>query len=131
MTPNFTFHKIPSRLRAWLCGLLGSALLAACASAPVAPVWQGEAKDALDRANAAYLEGDSRVALAEMARVRQAISGTGRADWLANADARKPVSPKPRQVANSNATICRVKLFAMFLGAIHAYRTRFDSTNDP
>ena len=86
MTPNFTFYKIPSRLRAWLCGLLGSALLAACASAPVAPVWQGEAKDALDRANAAYLEGDSRVALAEMARVRQAISGTGRADWLANAE---------------------------------------------
>ncbi|OYT93750.1 MAG: hypothetical protein CFE43_02545 [Burkholderiales bacterium PBB3] len=61
-------------------------LLAACSSAPIAPIWQGEAKDALDRANAAYLEGDSRVALAEMTRVRRAISGTGRADWLANAE---------------------------------------------
>ena len=67
-------------------GLLSCLLLAACSSAPVAPVWQGEAKDALDRANAAYLEGDSRVALSEMSRARKAISGTGRADWLANAE---------------------------------------------
>lgn len=67
-------------------GLLSCLLLAACSSAPVAPLWQGEAKDALDRANAAYLEGDSRVALSEMTRVRKAISGTGRADWLANAE---------------------------------------------
>ena len=66
--------------------LLSCLLLAACSSAPVAPSWQGDAKDALDRANAAYLEGDSRVALAEMTRVRRAISGTGRADWLANAE---------------------------------------------
>jgi hypothetical protein len=69
-----------------ISGLLGNLLLAACSSAPLAPVWQGDAKDALDRANAAYLEGDSRVALAEMTRVRRAISGTGRADWLANAE---------------------------------------------
>lgn len=66
--------------------LLSCLLLAACSSGPVAPVWQGDAKDALDRANAAYLEGDTRVALAEMTRVRRAISGTGRADWLANAE---------------------------------------------
>lgn len=61
-------------------------LMAACSSGPAAPAWQGDAKDALERANAAYLEGDSRVALAEMTRVRRAISGTGRADWLANAE---------------------------------------------
>ena len=66
--------------------LAGVLLLSACSSGPVAPVWQGDAKDALDRANAAYLEGDSRVAQAEMARVRRAISGTGRADWLATAE---------------------------------------------
>lgn len=61
-------------------------LLGACSSGPVAPVWKGDAKDALDRANAAYLEGDSRVAKAEMTRVRRAISGTGRSDWLATAE---------------------------------------------
>ena len=66
--------------------VLSCLLLVACSSGPVAPIWQGEAKDALDRANATYLEGDSRVALAEMTRVRRAISGTGRADWLANAE---------------------------------------------
>ncbi len=67
-------------------GWLSCLLLVACSSGPVAPLWQGEAKDALDRANAAYLEGDSRMALSEMTRVRKAISGTGRADWLANAE---------------------------------------------
>ena len=66
--------------------LAGILLLSACSSGPVAPAWQGEAKDALDRANAAFLEGDSRVAQAEMARVRRVISGTGRADWLAHAE---------------------------------------------
>jgi hypothetical protein len=60
--------------------------IAACSSAPVAPTWQVDAKDAMDRANAAYLEGDSRVAGAEMARVRKLISGTGRADLLATAE---------------------------------------------
>ncbi len=66
--------------------LAGTLLLAACSSAPAPPIWQGDAKDALDRANAAFLQGDSRVALAEMTRVRRAISGTGRADWLAHAE---------------------------------------------
>jgi hypothetical protein len=61
-------------------------LLAGCSSGPVAPGWQIDAKDAMDRANAAYLEGDSRVAGAEMARVRKLISGTGRADLLATAE---------------------------------------------
>lgn len=61
-------------------------LVAACSNAPVAPAWQVDAKDAMDRANAAYLEGDSRVADAEMARVRKLISGTGRADLLATAE---------------------------------------------
>lgn len=66
--------------------LAGTLLLAACSSTPAPPAWQGDAKDALDRANAAYLEGNTRVALAEMTRVRRAISGTGRADWLAHAE---------------------------------------------
>ena len=66
--------------------LMASLLMAACSSGPKAPAWQAEAKDAMTRANAAYLEGDSRVASAEMARVRKIISGTGRADLLATAE---------------------------------------------
>ena len=66
--------------------LIAALLLTSCSSGPVAPTWQADAKDAMDRANTAYLEGDSRVANAEMARVRKIISGTGRADLLATAE---------------------------------------------
>lgn len=69
-----------------LASLVTVLLLGGCSSKPPSPAWQGDAKDALIRANAAYLEGDSRVALAEMARTRKALSGTGRADWLAQAE---------------------------------------------
>ena len=69
---------------------LGSAAvlswLGACASGPPSPDWQLEAKGAMDRAVAAYLEGDSRVEQAEMARARTALARTGRADLLANAE---------------------------------------------
>lgn len=80
-TPPRGLHR--ALLSVGLASVLG---LAACSSGPVAPAWQGDAKDALDRANAAYLEGDSRVAQAEMLRARHAIAGTGRADWLATAE---------------------------------------------
>ena len=86
MTPPLTVRPLRSLLGAVLVWLMGSVLLAACGSTPPPPAWQGDAKDALDRANAAYLEGDSRIALAEMTRVRRAIAGTGRADWLAQAE---------------------------------------------
>ena len=79
-------HIAPRPLICLLICMVSCLLLAACGNTPIAPVWQGDAKDALDRANAAYLEGDTRVALAEMTRVRRAISSTGRADWLANAE---------------------------------------------
>lgn len=61
-------------------------LLTACASSPPTPDWQLEAKSAMDRAVAAYLEGDSRVEQAEVARARAALARTGRADLLANAE---------------------------------------------
>lgn len=61
-------------------------LVVACSQKPLVPDWQGESKDALDRANTAYLEGDTRVALAEMQRVRSSLGATGRADWLATAE---------------------------------------------
>jgi hypothetical protein len=76
--------NLSTMLKASLC--LAVLSLVGCGSSPVAPAWQVDAKDAMDRANAAYLEGDSRVARAEMARVRKIISGTGRADLLATAE---------------------------------------------
>ena len=60
--------------------------LTACASSPPTPDWQLEAKSAMDRAVAAYLEGDSRVEQAEITRARAALARTGRADLLANAE---------------------------------------------
>ena len=76
--------KLPMTLNTSL--LMVTLLVAACSSSPLAPTWQVEAKDAMDRANTAYLEGDSRVANAEIARVRKMISSTGRADLLATAE---------------------------------------------
>ncbi|MGE5338758.1 MAG: hypothetical protein ACM3PU_13075 [Gemmatimonadota bacterium] len=63
-----------------------AALLAACASGPPPPDWQANAKDSMDRALAAYLEGDTRVADAEFDRARGAVARTGRADLLARAE---------------------------------------------
>jgi hypothetical protein len=63
-----------------------SALLAACASAPVPPAWQSEAKGAVDRATAAYLAGDTRLHDTEMARARAAVARTGRADLSARVE---------------------------------------------
>jgi hypothetical protein len=61
-------------------------LLAACSSAPKAPDWQLEARGSMDRANAAYLEGNNRIDAAELARARSQLSRTGRADLLATAE---------------------------------------------
>jgi hypothetical protein len=66
-------------------GLL-AALLAACSSAPPSPGWQGNAKSALDRAVAAYLVGDTRVANAEFDLARRELASTGRADQVALAE---------------------------------------------
>jgi hypothetical protein len=61
-------------------------LLAACASAPPAPEWQSNAKAALDRAVAAYLGGDTRVANAEFDLARRELARTGRVDLVALAE---------------------------------------------
>ena len=60
--------------------------LVACSSTPPAPDWQLEAKGSMDRAVAAYLEGNSRVETAELARARAQLSRTGRADLLGTAE---------------------------------------------
>ena len=61
-------------------------LLAACSSAAPAPEWQSSARAALDRAVAAYLGGDTRVANAEFDLARRALASTGRADLVAMAE---------------------------------------------
>ncbi|MEO7954017.1 MAG: hypothetical protein ABIR35_08000 [Polaromonas sp.] len=61
-------------------------LLAACASGPRPPDWQIEAKASMERSVAAYMEGNSRVESAELARAREQLSRTGRADLLATAE---------------------------------------------
>ena len=61
-------------------------LLAACASGPKPPDWQLEAKGAMERSVAAYMEGNIRVESAELARAREQLSRTGRADLLATAE---------------------------------------------
>ena len=65
---------------------LGMLLLSACSSSPKAPDWQLEAKGAMDRSVAAYLEGNARIEAAELTRARTQLSSTGRADMVAGAE---------------------------------------------
>lgn len=60
--------------------------LAACSSGPKPPDWQVEAKGSMERSVAAYMEGNSRVEIAELARARSQLSRTGRPDLLATAE---------------------------------------------
>jgi len=61
-------------------------LVAACASRPPPPDWQINARQSIDAAVAAYLDGNARVEAAETARARSEISRTGRIDLLARAE---------------------------------------------
>ena len=60
--------------------------LSACASSPRPADWQLEAKGAMERSVAAYLEGNSRVEAVEFARAKAEISSTGRVELLARAE---------------------------------------------
>ena len=60
--------------------------LAACSSGPKPPDWQVEAKGSMERSVAAYMEGNSRVETAELARARSQLLRTGRPDLLATAE---------------------------------------------
>ncbi|WP_332775350.1 hypothetical protein [Polaromonas sp.] len=66
--------------------LAGVLLFSACASGPKPPDWQLEAKGSMERSVAAYMEGNTRVETAELARARSQLSRTGRADLLATAE---------------------------------------------
>lgn len=58
-------------------------LVAACSSTPAPPEWQANAHLALKNFEAAYLEGNTRIADAEFARARFEASATGRPDIVA------------------------------------------------
>jgi hypothetical protein len=66
--------------------LAAAAALAACAGGPQPPDWQLEAKGSMDRSVAAYMEGNSRVEMAELERARTQLTRSGRADLLATAE---------------------------------------------
>ncbi len=63
-----------------------TAVLAACAGGPQPPDWQLEAKGSMDRSVAAYMEGNSRVEMAELERARTQLTRSGRTDLLATAE---------------------------------------------
>ncbi len=63
-----------------------AALLAGCAGGPPPPDWQLNAQGAIERAQDAYLSGNSRIEEVEFARARAEIARTGRADLLARAE---------------------------------------------
>lgn len=66
---------------------VGAVLLTcSCSNAPKVPDWQIEAKGAMDRSMAAYLEGNTRVEMAELSRARRQLSRTGRADLMASVE---------------------------------------------
>lgn len=66
-----------------LAPLLATVLLAACSNQPPVPDWQLTAHGAAERATAAYLTGNDRVAEQEWQRARAALSSTGRPQALA------------------------------------------------
>jgi hypothetical protein len=66
--------------------LLLTGILTACSNAPKVPDWQIESKGALDRSVAAYLEGNSRVEMAERSHAQQQLASTGRPDLMASAE---------------------------------------------
>lgn len=66
--------------------VVATALLASACTSPKPPDWQVEAKGAIERSTAAYLEGNSRVEAAELQRARSQLSSTGRPDLLATAE---------------------------------------------
>jgi len=76
---------VTCRLPALAVAALGL-LVAACTSRPPPPDWQMNARQAIDNAVTAYLEGNARVEAAETARARSEIARTGRLDLLARAE---------------------------------------------
>lgn len=77
-------HPMPraAAVRRFLAPAL-AIVLAACGSQPSVPDWQMNAHGAAERATAAYLAGENRVAQQEWARARAEVARTGRPELLA------------------------------------------------
>ena len=91
MKPVAMITTLASLPRCWRLTAASAAaatlvLLAGCASTPPPADWQLNAYSAVQRANSAYLEGNTRVADAEWERARSAVRRTGRADVLARVE---------------------------------------------
>ena len=65
---------------------LAVAMLAACASKPLPPDWQADAKGALDGSVEDYLKGHTAAAATEFRTARTATTSTGRADYVAQVE---------------------------------------------
>ena len=66
--------------------LLMAALLAGCASKPLPPDWQANAKGALDASVDDYLKGHTAASNAEFREARAETTATGRADHVAQVE---------------------------------------------
>ena len=65
---------------------LAVAMLAACASKPLPPDWQADAKGALDASVDDYLKGYTAAAAAGFRTARTATTSTGRPDYVAQVE---------------------------------------------
>jgi hypothetical protein len=96
-----------------VAGLAAALLLTACSTSPPVPNWQANSKAALDRAVAAYLAGDTRVANVEFDLARRELASTGRA----------------YQVALAELTRCAVRVASLDVGPCEGFeKLRTDVT---
>lgn len=66
--------------------VIASMLLAGCGNNPPVPDWQMNAHNGIDRATAAYMEGNARIEAAEFKRARSALASTGKVDLMIRAE---------------------------------------------
>nr|WP_315258251.1 hypothetical protein [uncultured Duganella sp.] len=66
--------------------VIASMLLAGCGNNPPVPDWQMNAHNGIDRATAAYMEGNARIEAAELKRARSALASTGKVDLMIRAE---------------------------------------------
>jgi hypothetical protein len=78
-----TILRVLQRVGSRIVAAGAALLLAACGNTPPVPDWQINAKGAMERAQQAYLSGNTRVEAVEFARARAEVASTGRADLLA------------------------------------------------
>lgn len=65
---------------------ISALLLAGCGNNPPVPDWQMNAQNGIERATAAYMEGNARVEAAEHQRARSALASTGKVDLMIRAE---------------------------------------------